>query len=132
LASSGFALTNAGTLSRTIHHLRVHRVLDPQRAVLVEGGDRDPQAARTWDRLASWSSCTKSTIAFLAAPSFQEGRGSVCADACTANNNERQGSEASRRHPNDRFHIASTRKMVAARKGAALASCPLVSTSTLS
>ena len=39
LASSGLALTSARHALEDVHHLRVHRVLDPQRAVLVEGGD---------------------------------------------------------------------------------------------
>ena len=36
---------------QAVDHLRIHRMLDPQRAVLVEGGDARLAAARTWARL---------------------------------------------------------------------------------
>jgi hypothetical protein len=38
-ASSGFALTRAGTFSRAIHYLGIDRMLDPQRAVLIKRGN---------------------------------------------------------------------------------------------
>ena len=38
-ASSGFALTNVRHALQAIHHLGIHRMLDPQRAVLIERGD---------------------------------------------------------------------------------------------
>ena len=38
-ASSGFALTRARNLLQAIHHLRIHRMLDPQRAVLIKRGN---------------------------------------------------------------------------------------------
>ena len=38
-ASSGFRLDYCRNPIQAIHHLRVHRVGDPQRAVLVKGGD---------------------------------------------------------------------------------------------
>ena len=65
-ASSGFALTTRRHAVQAVHHLRVHRVLDPQRAVLVEGGDARLAAARTSGSPASVVACTNSTIAFFA------------------------------------------------------------------
>jgi hypothetical protein len=67
-----------------VEHLRVHRMLDPERAVLIEDGNRS--SAGTWSGLAvSVVVRTKSRIARFAAPSFHEGNGFVdgvvCADA---------------------------------------------------
>ena len=54
-ASSGLALTSAGTLSRHVDDLAVHRMLDPERAVLVEGGDPLRRRHEIGARLARWS-----------------------------------------------------------------------------
>jgi hypothetical protein len=35
----GFGLDQRRDAFKDVHHLRVHRVRDPQRAILVEGGD---------------------------------------------------------------------------------------------
>ena len=37
--SSGLAFTTCRDAFQAIHHLRIHRMLDPERAVLVESGD---------------------------------------------------------------------------------------------
>ena len=60
---------------QAIDHLRIHRLLDPERAVLVKRGDaflrrHEVGAARV---VVVW---TKLTMACLAAPSFHEGNGS--------------------------------------------------------
>ena len=77
-ASSGFALTSAGTRSRQY--------------ITWEYIGCSTHSVPSWSKVAMRSSggtnfglpcvvvaCTKSTIAFLAGPSFQEGSGSVCA-----------------------------------------------------
>ncbi len=58
-----------------IHHLRVHRVLDPERAVLVESGDAFPGGTKFAPPVVVVA-FTKSTMACFAAPSFHEGSGS--------------------------------------------------------
>ncbi len=81
LASSGFALTSAGTRSRTY-------------ITCVYIGC-STHSVPSWSKVAIRSAggtnfglpcvvvvCTNSTIAFLAGPSFHEGSGSVCASAC--------------------------------------------------
>ena len=53
-------------------------MLNPQRAILIKGGDGSPFETNFELR---WSvvSCTKSRMAFFAGPSFQEGSGSSAA-----------------------------------------------------
>ena len=80
-ASSGFALTSAGTRSRQY--------------ITCEYIGCSTHSVPSWSNVAMRSAggtnfglpcvvvvCTNSTIAFLAGPSFQEGSGSVCASAC--------------------------------------------------
>ena len=67
-------------------------MLDPERAVLVEGGD----ALRRRDEIRRpypWWSSTKSTMACLAGPSFHEGSGSWAFAAGGTTDNERQHGE---------------------------------------
>ena len=79
-ASSGFALTSAGTRSRqyiTCAYIgrSTHNVPSWSKVAMRASGGTNfglPWVVVDW---------TNSTIAFLAAPSFHEGSGSVCASA---------------------------------------------------
>ena len=76
----GFGLDQRRHALEDIHHLRVHRMLDPQRAVLVEGGDalgrrHEVRAALRDGRLHELDH------GLLGAPSFHDGSGSVGACA---------------------------------------------------
>ena len=77
-ASSGFALTTAGTRSRqyiTCEYIgcSTHSVPSWSKVAMRSAGGTNFGLA--WSVVA----CTNSMIAFLAGPSFQEGRGSVWA-----------------------------------------------------
>ncbi len=81
LASSGFALTTAGTRSRqyiTCEYIgcSTHSVPSWSKVAIRASGGTN--VGLDWSVVA----CTKSTIACLAGPSFHEGSGSVCANAC--------------------------------------------------
>src|SRR6185295_18657108 len=61
--------------------------------------------------------CTKSTIAFFAAPSFHEGSGSACAETCTANNSKAAKARSFAPTPKrPDLIIVSTREMFSRKK----------------
>ena len=77
VGSSGFGLDDGRHAIEAVHDLRVHRLLDPQRAVLVERGDA--LCGRNEFGLAGRRRRVRRTrrSPVLAAPSFHEGRGSA-------------------------------------------------------
>ena len=75
-ASSGFCSHQRRHTLQAVDDLRVHRVFDPQGAVLVEGGDARLRGTKLRARSIVVRPARSSMIVCFAGPSFQDGSGS--------------------------------------------------------